>query len=48
MTGKPGLLSPYFNPPSPCGEGRGVESEMGSINQFQSTLPVWGGTFCLL
>ena len=33
-----------FNPPSPCGEGpyRFLCDRYGE--QFQSTLPVWGGT----
>ena len=34
----------YFNPPSPCGEGR-LSGPFSSIMWgFQSTLPVWGGT----
>ena len=34
----------HFNPPSPCGEGQLVQSPNDSMYQFQSTLPVWGGT----
>ena len=33
-----------FNPPSPCGEGHGNCISPVTIKQFQSTLPVWGGT----
>ena len=37
--------TPGFNPPSPCGEGLGDKALMGKWDeQFQSTLPVWGGT----
>ena len=33
-----------FNPPSPCGEGL-VEKYLNPVEEeFQSTLPVWGGT----
>ena len=34
-----------FNPPSPCGEGRGIGIPYAATWLFQSTLPVWGGTF---
>ena len=34
----------HFNPPSPCGEGQAPICNIGSLRQFQSTLPVWGGT----
>ena len=34
----------YFNPPSPCGEGPTTILCRSSIDVFQSTLPVWGGT----
>ena len=34
----------YFNPPSPCGEGRGYQCLDLFFWQFQSTLPGWGGT----
>ena len=34
----------YFNPPSPCGEGPGKAGKLTVISEFQSTLPVWGGT----
>ena len=33
-----------FNPPSPCGEGRSVDTVTGGFNVFQSTLPMRGGT----
>ncbi len=33
-----------FNPPSPCGEGLDAMSVIRQANQFQSTLPVRGGT----
>ena len=33
-----------FNPPSPCGEGPGKAGKLTIISEFQSTLPVWGGT----
>ena len=37
--------STYFNPPSPCGEGLafGPHCSQAAL-EFQSTLPVWGGT----
>ena len=40
-----GSVVENFNPPSPCGEG--LDPEGGSLEMivFQSTLPVWGGTF---
>ena len=34
-----------FNPPSPCGEGQPGTSAHYFVDEFQSTLPVWGGTF---
>ena len=38
----------YFNPRSPCGERlQGSGMAAGQI-QFQSTLPVWGATGCLV
>ena len=33
-----------FNPPSPCGEGLYVDPERIALSQFQSTLPMRGGT----
>ena len=33
-----------FNPPSPCGEGLMILLKVGRAKEFQSTLPVWGGT----
>ena len=34
-----------FNPPSPCGEGLPFDpSTKLELPEFQSTLPVWGGT----
>ena len=36
--------NPYFNPPSPWGEGLAYRSEIERRNEFQSTLPVRGGT----
>ena len=36
---------PYFNPPSPCGEGPCPPPATCGPDTFQSTLPVWGGTF---
>ncbi len=33
-----------FNPRSPCGERRGVDPDDGEVEEFQSTLPVWGAT----
>ena len=36
-----------FNPPSPCGEGPGKAGKLTIISEFQSTLPVWGGTVCV-
>ena len=39
-----GNLLIYFNPPSPCGEGRTLILVRLSLILFQSTLPVWGGT----
>ena len=33
-----------FNPPSPCGEGQPGTSAHYFVDEFQSTLPVWGGT----
>ena len=33
-----------FNPPSPCGEGRVRRELAAEQREFQSTLPVWGGT----
>ena len=35
---------PNFNPPSPHGEGPGRALGIPEDKQFQSTLPVWGGT----
>ena len=36
----------YFNPRSPCGERRnGLPGFPGNVS-FQSTLPVWGATWC--
>ena len=34
----------YFNPPAPCGAGRGLLSWPARALQFQSTRPVRGGT----
>ena len=34
----------YFNPPSPCGEGRPAAAGVLPRTLFQSTLPVGGGT----
>ena len=34
-----------FNPPSPCGEGPESAKRLHVGTIFQSTLPVWGGTF---
>ena len=34
-----------FNPPSPCGEGQVYPSNSKLAGLFQSTLPVWGGTW---
>ena len=34
----------YFNPRSPCGERQRSIQNIEIINQFQSTLPVWGAT----
>ena len=34
----------YFNPPSPWGEGRALGFHFCDFRQFQSTLPVGGGT----
>ena len=33
-----------FNPPSPCGEGPDFPVKAYKLSEFQSTLPVWGGT----
>ena len=33
-----------FNPPSPCGEGPLGRGPVYKKREFQSTLPVWGGT----
>ena len=33
-----------FNPPTPCGVGRGNSCTRGADFEFQSTHPVWGGT----
>ena len=40
----PKLGCSNFNPPSPCGEGRVSRRWTGPDREFQSTLPVWGGT----
>ena len=40
-------LPSHFNPPSPCGEGPQMAFFRESMLVFQSTLPVWGGTFFL-
>ena len=37
--------SKNFNPPSPCGEGRPFFAPVLHPLTFQSTLPVWGGTW---
>ena len=37
-----------FNPPSPCGEGRTFHAPARVLCQFQSTLPVRGGTISFL
>ena len=43
--GRPPLWRTYFNPPSPCGEGPPTVAEVVAyVREFQSTLPVWGGT----
>ena len=34
-----------FNPRSPCGERRAALGDGHGLQQFQSTLPVWGATF---
>ena len=45
LQGKSSPLSArYFNPPSPCGEGRRNLPARSFADIFQSTLPVWGGT----
>ncbi len=36
--------SPYFNPPAPCGAGRGGGGEVTAGLLFQSTRPMRGGT----
>ena len=36
---------PHFNPPSPCGERPFFFRRASRNPQFQSTLPVWGGTW---
>ena len=37
-----------FNPPSPYGEGPPFGALLTGSRKFQSTLPVWGGTFTTL
>ena len=37
-----------FNPRSPCGERPHIENFHRILNQFQSTLPVWGATLSVL
>ena len=39
------LTGPDFNPPSPCGEGLACSFSLYMVPIFQSTLPVWGGTW---
>ena len=34
----------YFNPHSPCGERPFVYQTVYTVQEFQSTLPVWGAT----
>ena len=36
----------YFNPRSPCGERPNTSYQRAVKDIFQSTLPVWGATFC--
>ena len=38
-------VMPYFNPPTPCGVGLGAVVVPSLLLAFQSTHPVWGGTF---
>ena len=41
-----GLCAPrYFNPPTPCGVGRHRVQKLSPPLIFQSTHPVWGGTW---
>ena len=35
-----------FNPPIPCGMGHTLLHDYLGAEQFQSTHPVWDGTFC--
>ena len=35
----------HFNPPAPCGAGRYATAFNSNEDKFQSTRPVWGGTF---
>ena len=37
--------SPYFNPPTPCGVGLRASCFLLLPDEFQSTHPVWGGTY---
>ena len=39
-----GIVSPYFNPPIPCGMGLYRPTSATSRKTFQSTHPVWDGT----
>ena len=34
-----------FNPPTPCGVGQELDKLVDAGKLFQSTHPVWGGTF---
>ncbi len=44
MPGRCGIDSFHFNPPTPCGVGRGSQPYWILFSAFQSTHPVWGGT----
>ena len=41
-------ISLHFNPPTPCGVGLVKLVSNSNITTFQSTHPVWGGTFVTL
>ena len=44
MDGNIVQLDDNFNPPSPCGEGPRIRHNMTDPSEFQSTLPMRGGT----
>ena len=44
----PNIDQTHFNPRSPCGERPGKIALWRLTHEFQSTLPVWGATFCNL